>query len=529
MTVNALIATARISVIIREEPVISTNYPLIALIVPQAIFTPLPIDDALVRIAKGEVLDDSWSRLIYSVDASHYQIMPEAAVCPVDDQDVQNVCEFCSSKQIPVAPRGSGTGLLGQSLSDGVILDFTKHMNKILEIGNDYVITQPGVVKAVLERELIRRGKFLPPDPASSNYCTIGGMIANNSSGIHCLGYGNTIDFLEGVKLVYSDGTKGYADDKNYDVKMEKFKSYLRPEMDLVFSSFPKVSKNSCGYRLDSVLESGNFHPQKLFAASEGTLGIVTEARFRILDLPDHRCLLVLGFTDLMRAIAAVPSILGFSPVALEMMDQSVISLGKEQQGSGCVLFVEFAGSTPAAERQFTSCMESMKEKCSVLEYASDETSLDRIWGARKGALNNIMKLTIGSRKPIGLIEDTVVRPENLSGHVSGLVQEYRANKMDYVMYGHVGDGNVHTRPLVDLESSNQVRLINELARRVFQRVTGSGGTITGEHGDGISRLPFIEMVYGSATMELFYQTKKMLDPQNILNPGKKVPASKLE
>jgi glycolate oxidase len=487
----------------------------------------LPIDDSLLRIAKGEILDDPWHRLVYSVDASHYQITPEAVVCPVDDSEVQEVCRYSSSKQIPVAARGAGTGLLGQSLSGGIMLDLTKHMNRIIEVGSDYVIAQPGVVKAVLDKELRNHGKFLPPDPASSNYCTLGGMIANNSSGIHCLGYGNTIDFVDGVSLVYADGTEGYADGNEHDERLEKIRSLLFPYSNIIQNGFPKVSKNSCGYRLDSLFHRNSYLPHKLFAASEGTLGIVVKAKLRIIDLPEHRCMLVLSFKDLLGAVSAVPAILRFLPVALEMMDHTVVSGARETRDAGCLLFVEFSGSKALAERRFTECKEMMKKTCLVLEYASDETSLSRIWGARKGALNNIMKLTVGSRKPVGLIEDTVVLPRLLEEHVIALLQEYRQNKMDYVMYGHVGDGNVHTRPLIDLESPAQLKLMNSVADNVFRRVAESGGSITGEHGDGIARSPYIALLYGQAIMNLFQRVKQLLDPRYLLNPGKKVPAAK--
>src|SRR6476661_5966 len=166
----------------------------------------MPIADDLIRIAKGEILSDNWSKKIYSVDASHYFITPELITCPLDEYDVEKICNYSFSKNIPITARGAGTGLLGQSLSKYIIIDFTKHMNNIIEMGTDYVIVQPGLCKGVLDKELKKKGRFLPPDPASSNYCTIGGMIANNSSGAHCLGYGNTIDFLEAIRVVYSDG-----------------------------------------------------------------------------------------------------------------------------------------------------------------------------------------------------------------------------------------------------------------------------------------------------------------------------------
>lgn len=459
------------------------------------------------------------------MDASHYEVMPSAILCPADEYDVQLACQHSHDNKIPVTARGAGTGLLGQSLSDGIILDFTKHMNRVIEVDTNNVVVQPGIVKAVLDLELKKKGKFLPPDPASSNYCTVGGMIADNSSGVHCLGYGNTIDFLEEVKTVYADGTFGHSTKESRDQKMLQLRELLFSKLPSIRKCFPRVSKNSCGYRLDAVMKGGDFHPQKIFAASEGTLGIVTQARFRILDVPESRSLLVLGFPDLLAALGAVPAILEFAPVALEMMDHTVFAHGStESSGPGCLLFVEFAGNGAKPESQMALCMQKNAGTCTVLEHASDEQSITRIWSARKGALNSIMKLTVGSRKPIGLIEDTVVRPHELVAHATDLLHTYRHYRMNYVMYGHVGDGNMHTRPLIDIASGDETRLMERIARRIFSRVVASGGTITGEHGDGIARLPFIELMYGEKMTQIFYSVKKLFDPAFTLNPGKKVP-----
>src|SRR3954469_7713758 len=166
----------------------------------------ITIADELMRIAKGEILSDDWSRKIYSVDASHYSIKPSVIAYPKDEFDLSDICQYGYSKNISMTARGAGTGLLGQSLNDNIIIDFTKYMNKILEIESDHVLVQPGIVKGVLDKELKKKGKFLPPDPASSNYCTIGGMIANNSSSVHTLGYGSIIDYLDTINVAYSDG-----------------------------------------------------------------------------------------------------------------------------------------------------------------------------------------------------------------------------------------------------------------------------------------------------------------------------------
>ena len=493
----------------------------------------VPIADDLRRIAKGEILSDSWSRKIYSVDASSEFITPSVITCPDDEYDIQKICQYSFSKGVSITARGAGTGLLGQSLSDDIIIDVTKHMNKIIEIGDDYIIVQPGQVKAVLDNELKKRGKFFPPDPASSNYCTIGGMIANNSSGAHCLGYGSTIDFIQEISVVYSDGTFGYVSENNVfdDDKIALFLQLLSPYSNLIQDRYPKVSKNSCGYRLDAVIDNQKLSPQKLFAASEGTLGIITSVKLRTLDVPAYSHLLVLGFEDLLSAVSVVSFISKFSPVALEMLDSTVIShrennlrFSHKSHKTGCLLFVEFAGDNLIElETKYNYCKSKLSGKCTILETAEDDQSRAKIWEARKSALNDIMKLTIGSRRPIGLIEDTVVNVNLLHNYTQYLQQLYMDNKLDYVMYGHVGNGNLHTRPLIDMSSHDEIELIERLAQKVFKTVIRNGGTITGEHGDGLVRVKYIESMYGRDLFSLFKDIKKLFDPKSIMNPGKKV------
>lgn len=498
----------------------------------------ISLADDLRRIAKGEILSDSWSRDIYSVDASHYTIKPSMIACPLNESDVEKICQYCFSKSIPITARGAGTGLLGQSLSNGIIVDLTRHMNKILEVGTDYVVVQPGLVKGILDKELKKKGKFFPPDPASSNYCTVGGMISNNSSGAHCLAYGNTIDMLQELRVVYSDGisrliNSNSSGGEEKDHTITDLLRLLSAHRDIIQKGYPRVTKNSCGYRLDKVLNNKAFFPHKIFAASEGTLGIVTSARLKIIDIPLHRYLIVLGFEDLLSAISVVPFILKVSPVALEILDNTVVrynvannNINQQLQNeeAGCLLFIEFAGDKLAeVEQRFDSCSGKLSDKCTIIESAADEESLIRMWGARKNALNRATKLTVGSRKPIGLIEDTVVHPDMLYEHAQQLLQMYCENKLDYVIYGHAGDGNLHTRPLIDIHSQTETQLIELLANKVFQRVIRAGGTITGEHGDGLARVKYIESVYGPAIYYLFQDVKKLFDPRCIMNPGKKI------
>ena len=484
------------------------------------------IADELQRISKGEVLSDDWSRKIYSVDASHFNLSPSLIYKPADADDIKNICKFCYAKNVAITARGAGTGLLGQSLSSGIVLDFTANMNKVIEIGDDYVTVQPGIVKGILDNELVKRRKFFPPNPASGNFCTIGGMVANNSSGPHSLRYGSTIDHIQEISAVYADGTGGLIGPAvKHDERISKMLSVLSPNIGLICRNYPRVSKNSCGYRLDAVLSANGFFPQKVFAASEGTLGIITSIKLRIFDVPLYQNLLVVGFQNLQLALQLVPSILKFSPTALEMLDSSVISGGREGfNNSGCLLFIEFSGDDAVeVETKLSKCKSMVECNGQVLHSAFDLISIRRIYESRKNALNSIMKFTVGSRKPVGLIEDTVVRPDFLFEYSLFLKRLYSANKLGYVMYGHVGNGNLHTRPIIDTEQNAEINLLEDLAKQVFQKVIRHRGTISGEHGDGLARSRYIRQVYGIKLYSLFKQLKQIFDPHLIMNPGKKV------
>ncbi len=483
--------------------------------------------DAFRGFLKGEVFDDEWTRKINSVDASHYSFSPSIVLHPFDEHDLQAISSYCCNKKLPITARGAGTGLLGQSLTNGIVVDFTKHMNKILRIEEDYVVVQPGVVKGVLDKELRTRGKFLPPDPASSNYCTLGGMIANNSSGPHGLAYGSIINFLKSLNVVYSDGTLDLLGEGVIRSKCSRqLFDLVSGNINLIEDGYPQVNKNSCGYRLDAVFGNNRYLPHKVFAASEGTLGLVTSATLKILDTPLYRSLLFLAFEDVLAAASSVRTLLKFQPVAIELLDNSANSLGNNSSSyTGCTVFVEFADyKLTDVEARLSKCKEKIAPSCTYVDTASDQLSVERAWATRRGQLNNIMKMTIGSRRPVGLIEDTVVNPIFLPDYVRFLLKLYHENSLSYVIYGHLGDGNLHTRPIIDVNSSSELELLNLLADRVFAEVIQKRGTITGEHGDGLARVKYIPKVYGEAIFSLFEKVKKLFDPNYLLNPGKKIP-----
>ena len=481
----------------------------------------------LKRLGLVDVFNDDWTRNIYSVDASHCSIKPSIVNFPSDEQDVQKICAYAHDHSIPITCRGAGTGLLGQSLSTGIVLDFTKKMNKILEIEDDYVVVQPGIVKAVLDKELAKRNKFIPPDPASSNYCTIGGMIANNSSGPHGLGYGSIISFVQNVDLVYSNGMTGFANQRNYDERIDKMLKYVLSENINIKDHYPNVSKNSSGYRLDAVLENKEVCPQKIFVASEGSLGIVTSCRISMLDIPEKKSLIILKFESILHAALVVPLILQFRPVAIELLDRDTIIEGwktdQSENNNSCMMFVEFYGNDNDFYEKVHKFEDTIRQKSNILESGYDNKSVNRAWSERRNSLNSAMKKGMGSRKPAGIIEDTVVHPELLHDYLVFLLNLLKEFKLDYVVYGHAGNGNLHLRPIIDFASKDSNGLMEVLADRVFSHVCEINGSISGEHGDGILRTRYIPVMYGSKMYQIFKQIKLIFDDNKIMNPGKKI------
>jgi glycolate oxidase len=492
------------------------------------------IGQEVANLTSNETLWDDWTRKIYSVDASNFVVEPLIVSCPRDEFDIQQICKFATVRNIPLVCRGAGTGLLGQCLSTGIVLDFVRKMDHIVEIGDDYVIAEPGITKNRLDRELQKRGKFIPPNPASSNYCTLGGMIANNSSGPLTLGYGSIMSYLAGVRTVYSNGELGFAyENKNFDSTIKKMIDLVISESDLVNRKYPKVNKNSSGYRLDSIIDREKIHPQRIFLASEGTLGIVTSAKLLTLDIPEFRYLFILSFPKVEAAVGKLPLILKYRPVALELLNTNFLSDASKVDSSlddSCSLLVEFHASNQSKLEMKTMQFEKdVSQYSRVVESSSHLIWIEKIWSLRQNALNSILKMSTGTRKSVGLIEDTVVAPSLLKDFVSLLIESYKKYELSYVIYGHAGDGNLHTRPIIDTEQEAEPKKMESMALEIFNYVKAHGGSISGEHGDGLARVKYIPWMYGNDMYNVFIKIKKIFDKKNILNPGKKVLSEKLQ
>ncbi|RMF31909.1 MAG: FAD-binding oxidoreductase, partial [Candidatus Nitrosothermus koennekii] len=293
--------------------------------------------DRLEYILKGELLDDKLTRFAYASDASAYEIIPKCVVLPKDVDDVINTVNFARDNKIPITARGGGSGLAGQAIGEGIIIDFSRYMNKILKIDKDYVVVQPGIYKGLLDEILIKYNKFIPPDPSSSNFCTVGGMVGTNASGAHTVKYGSMIDYVLELDVVLSDGELIHLKpikieelDNSREGKMAEFLfKLLKPNLDLINKRFPKVSKNSCGYRIDKIINNDVIDLPKLFVGSEGTLGIVIKIKLKIIDMPKEKTLSLLGFNDTMEAASHINKILALKPSALEIIDKSIIDLAR--------------------------------------------------------------------------------------------------------------------------------------------------------------------------------------------------------
>lgn len=497
----------------------------------------------------GDILSETWQRYMYSSDASAYEIVPKCIVLPKNVDDVIQVVKFASANNIAVIARGGGSGLAGQAIGDGIIIDFTKYMNGIVEVNikENYVIVEPGIYKGILDRELKKHDKFFPPDPSSSNYCALGGMIATNASGAHTVKYGSTIDYVASLDVILADGTLLHTEpieigsdawnskNNSFEGKLlESLAKLLQPNEELIRNKFPKVRKNSCGYRLDRVLRSNLLDISKLFVASEGTLGIVVRAKFRIMDLPREKVLMLLGFNDTLQASKSITKIAELKPSALELIDRTVIQLArtasdefasKVPADTNCLLFVEFDGNNRDEVENSITLLKEMLGQISAKIIASsfDNSEIGKLWEIRKNALSYIMKIREGSKKPVAFMEDPVVPVDKLGFLVDTLQQVYGKHGLNYVIYGHAGDGNLHARPLLDVGKSEEIKIMKEVTNDLLTAITSVNGSVSAEHGDGLARSEFIKDVYGDEIYQLFVRTKELFDPKNIMNPNKKI------
>ncbi|MEM4377499.1 MAG: FAD-binding oxidoreductase [Candidatus Nitrosotenuis sp.] len=455
---------------------------------------------------KGQVFTEEEILDYYSVDSSFYQVRPKAVVIPKTTSDIIKTIRFATKNKISVTPRGAGTGLVGSALNDGIIVDM-KNFDKI-KIGKDFVVVGAGTTKGKLDQELDKRKKFLGPNPSVGPYCTVGGMIATNASGSRSIKYGSIIDNLLEVTIVTGKGKTVKLPSKSHLAD-----SVFRLARTIDKNRFPQVSKNSCGYRLDTISNHNDSH--KVIAASEGTLGIIVSAKLHIFKLPRNRTLVILGYDTIKEAIKDCVNLVELRPSALEFVDHSTIKNFevKFPKRTNCLLFVEF-------DSQIHNSISRLKAISvgKVLKKLDDTKSIAKWWNYRNSALYFSLKNLLAGRSLPHIIEDATVPIEKLQELIliaQGLPKMFDAS---LVMYGHAGNGNIHIRLAMKKSDKSTIK---KIAKIFFSRVIQLGGTITGEHGDGIARTDYVKLQYGANTYKTFVKLKKQFDPKLILNPNK--------
>jgi len=465
---------------------------------------PSDIGQELSKIVRCPASLDSHVRDCYSVDASSYLIKPQIVTFPRNESDIIKIIKFAKKHHIPVTPRGGGTGLVGSALGRGIILDM-RHLDKI-KLGSNHVKVGSGVFKGRLDKILKKQGRFIGPDPSIGPFCTIGGMIGTNASGIHSLKYGSVINNLIQVRMVNSSGVVTEFPGKN------KFNDIIKKIHSKNEIHFPKVSKNSCGYRIDVLSSEKDLY--KLIAGSEGTLGIITSAKIRTYELPKSVLLCIIHYKTLSEAVRDVPEIIKSRPSAIEIIDNNIIKHIKiNVPKSGCLLFVEFDYNIQLNRKQIQKITSGR-----IIKTESNTEKIKKLWSFRNSALAYSLRSITKNETMPTLIEDTVVPVRRLPLLLKMLDMISKKYGLRMIIYGHVGNGNLHIRPIL---KKKDLRLIKNIAHEFFSGVIGIGGSITGEHGDGLARSEFVKMQYDTKTYSVFKNIKKQFDPENILNPGK--------
>lgn len=495
------------------------------------------IERGLPSLIQGECFFDTETLERYSTSACWYKIRPVAVVHPQHSEDVQQVVRFCRENDIALIPRGAGTGLAGQAIGLGIILDFTPHMNKLLDVNENTATIQPGIILAQLNDLLKPGGKFFPVDPASGSLCTVGGMIATNAAGSHGVKYGATKDHIESLKVVLSSGELvtidsrgGKSSNRIYHEIYSKLQNVLFEKRAEILQGFPKVRKNSSGYNLYDAIQSERLDARKLIVGSEGTLAVVVEATLKLASPLKHILGAVAYFADYESTVEATVKALEINPAAIELLDHTYIKFGKGlnpladaslQYNAKSMLYFEFETDESQEEgklyRQLEAALSSSKPIAVLPLKTQDERQ--QLWDLRQTVSRQINYDKLFGKT--SFIEDITVPVINLPAYMKGLKEILTKHGIEFSAYGHAGSGNIHCATFIDLNNLEHYRKIDLVATEINDLAISLGGTLSGEHGDGYVRTPFLERLYGAEIYELFREVKQTFDPENIFNPGK--------
>lgn len=516
--------------------------------------------DNLHNILNCEVYTDLAKKTLYSTDASAYKELPQAIVFPNNKNDIITLVKYAYKNNLSLIPRGGGTSLAGQVVGNGIVVDISKNLTKILEINNkeSWVKVEPGVILTELNRKLESENLFFGPETSSANRVTIGGMVGNNATGLHSLVYGDTRSKLISVNAILSDGSEVVFE----AISKEKFQKKLKlrniegdiyrkihkilsldENKNLIIenSPSPKVVRRNTGYALDYFLntevfgESDNkFNYAKLIAGSEGTLAFITEIKLQLNPLPPkNKALVCVHFDKLQDSFKANLIALKHNPTAVELMDKTILNLTKDnieqrknrffvKGNPEAILIIEFTNDDKTIIENQIKSMENEMRKLNFGYYFpviwGDDTK--KVWNLRKAGLGVLSNLP-GDARPVSLVEDTavdvVVLPEYMA-EFDLIMQKY---KLSCVYHAHIGSGELHLRPILNLKKAEDVELFHTIALEVAKLVKKYRGSLSGEHGDGRLRGEFIPIIFGEKVYSFFKEIKYSFDPENIFNPGK--------
>ncbi len=532
------------------------------------------LKEEIKKIIKGDILDDNETLEKFSRDASILEVKPKLVVAPKSVEDLKNLVKFVSEhkkndRSLSLTARSAGTDMSGGPLNDSIILDFLKYFNNMGEVSSEgYATAEPGVFYRDFEKETKKKNLIFPSYPASKELCSVGGIVSNNSGGEKNPAYGKTENYVMELKVVLSDGneytikplSKTDLDKKisQGDFEGELYKKIFKlvSENDkLLKEAKPKVSKNSAGYYLWNIWDGETFDLTKLLVGSQGTLGLVTKIKFRLVPQKKHSKLLVVFLRDMKPLADLVNIILPHKPESVESYDDNTLKLAlrflpdlikrigpknmfkfmwsffpeaKLILTGGfpkLVVLVEFASDD---EKEIDEKMQNLNEELKKLKFKTHVTKSQdesqKYWTIRRESFALLRKHVHG-KHTAPFIDDIIVNPEHLPEFLPKLNKILEDYDFIHTIAGHVGDGNFHIIPLMDLSLEKNYKIIPEIIERVFDLVLEYKGSITAEHNDGIIRTPYLKKMFGEDVIKLFEETKNIFDPQNIFNPHKKVGA----
>jgi len=489
------------------------------------------------------------SRALWSTDASIYQIEPVGVVLPKTKDDIIAVLETAQKYGVSVLPRGGGTSLAGQTVGESIVLDFSRYMRDVVEINPEegWVRTQPGIILDELNRILAPHNVLFAPDPSTSSRGNVGGALGNNSCGAHSIMWGKTVDNVHELDVILSNGdttTFGQLSGDSLEAKMrgsgfegDIYRSLFEigeGNRDEILSRYPKIQRRVSGYNLDEFVSGSNFNMARFVVGSEGTLVTITEAKLRVVPVPKYKGLAVLHCMELIESMEATVAALDLDPSAIELIGSMIIR--QAQSNLSYSRITDFIEGEPEAllaielvansEKELAHKFDLLKEMISKggwgysLVWLTKDADQEKVWDVRKAGLGLMMNVP-GDAKPLPFVEDTAVSPHVLPDFVRRFDSIVRKHGTEAGYYGHASVGCLHIRPLINLKNQEGIDRMVAISDEISDLVLEFGGSMSGEHGDGLVRSGYNEKMFGSQIYQAFRDVKTAFDPKKIMNPGK--------